>query len=238
MIDSENLNHLSERLLLAVKRGKNSNALESTLADYSSKRFRNALSSEDEKKAFWINVYNACFLLLRQRGSSKPNIYTSKLINIAGIHFSLDDIEHGVLRRFRYKYSLGFLPQLFVPKHIRQLAVKQLDFRIHFALNCGAKSCPPIAFYSAEHIEEQLSLATLSFLESETDINEQEQTVHVSTLFKWYWADFGRRKGVNHLIKQALNQDVSNLKLKFKPYNWDEDLSNFDEASFLASSAQ
>ncbi|MDG1779462.1 MAG: DUF547 domain-containing protein [Flavobacteriales bacterium] len=232
----EHLNGLAERLLLTVKTNKNSTSLERDLAAYSSQKLFQELQEDNEKKAFWINIYNSYFLLLRQRGSVKPKIYTSKMIQIAGISFSLDDIEHGILRRFRYKYSLGFLPQLFVGKHIRKLAVKQLDFRLHFALNCGAKSCPPISYYNHENIDEQLSIATLSFLDSETTISEEKKEVTVSTLFKWYWADFGKRKGVNHLIKEALNQDVSAMKLTFAPYNWDEDLSNFNEASFAASS--
>ena len=40
------------------------------------------------------------------------------------------------------------------------MAVDVIDFRIHFALNCGAKSCPPIAFYSYDKINDQLDLAT------------------------------------------------------------------------------
>lgn len=232
----EHLNGLAEQLLLTVKTNKNSTSLEGALAAYSSQKLFQELQEDNEKKAFWINIYNSYFLLLRQRGSVKPKIYTSKMIQIAGISFSLDDIEHGILRRFRYKYSLGFFPQLFVPKHIRRLAVEKLDFRLHFALNCGAKSCPPIAFYNPANIDEQLSLATLSFLESEVAVSIDNNEVIVSTLFKWYWADFGRRKGVNHIIKEALHQDVSSMKLTFAKYNWDEDLSNFDEASFAASS--
>jgi hypothetical protein len=34
-------------------------------------------------------------------------------------------------------------------------ALEKAEPRIHFALNCGAKSCPPIKTYSAENVRKQ-----------------------------------------------------------------------------------
>merc|ERR1712020_23232 len=42
-----------------------------------------------------------------------------------------------------------------------------VDPRIHFALNCGAKSCPPIKTFTGDEVEEQLEVATQAYLESE-----------------------------------------------------------------------
>lgn len=42
-------------------------------------------------------------------------------------------------------------------------AVKDIDKRIHFALNCGAKSCPPIKLFSPDTLEEGLQSAAASF---------------------------------------------------------------------------
>ena len=39
-----------------------------------------------------------------------------------------------------------------------------LDPRIHFGLNCGAKSCPPIRVYSPTNLDSQLNRAAASFL--------------------------------------------------------------------------
>jgi len=97
---------------------------------------------------------------------------------------SLDEIEHGVLRKYRIKKSLGYLPNWFAPAWIKKWAVDQLDYRIHFALNCGAASCPPIAFYNDIRIDSQLEMATLSFLESETKIDHSSRTIHLSQLFQ------------------------------------------------------
>ncbi len=186
-------------------------------------------SNNTFKKAFWINIYNAYFQILRKHQNiEKKVIYTQKLIKIATIFFSLDDIEHGILRRFRYKYSLGYFPSLFVKKHIRELAVSKIDYRIHFALNCGAKSCPPIAFYSPEKLEGQLSLAEISFLESETEIDHQKKEIRTSMILKWFLADFKGKKGIRKLIKKVLKEPVTNYTIKFNPYSREEELNNYN----------
>lgn len=222
------LNHISEQLLLAIKQNKDTTQLKLELSFTPLNELQDELKSDSEKKAFWINIYNAYFLILRKELKvEKPKIYTEKRINISGYYFSLDDIEHGILRKYRYKYSLGFLGNIFAPKLIKQLAVNTMDYRIHFALNCGAKSCPPIAFYYTEKIDLQLDLATQSFLENETDFLDNKKEVHVTMLFKWYLKDFGNLKGIRKIYKHQLNKDISDYSIKFKPYSWKENLDNF-----------
>ena len=50
------------------------------------------------------------------------------------------------------------------------LVVKEVDPRIHFALVCGAKSCPPIRVFSAANLEFGLAAAAKNFLDSETTV--------------------------------------------------------------------
>ncbi len=226
----KSIHGLSEQLLLQVKLQEETIGLEENIASFSFEELVRQLQTDEEKKSFWINIYNSYFILLRRQGLTKPKVYTKKAVQIAGILFSLDEIEHGILRRFKFKYSLGFLRSFFVPLYIRTLAVDRLDYRIHFALNCGAKSCPPIAFYTPLRIDDLLELATLSFLESETFDHPERQEVQISTLFKWYWADFGGRRGIQEILWTKLGQSTEGKKLVFTPYNWDEDLDNF--ASF------
>ena len=131
------------------------------------------------------------------------------------------------MRKYRWKFSLGYLPNFFAPGLIKSLAVKKVDFRIHFALNCGAKSCPPIAFYSPDRLEEQLEMATLSFLEAETDIFEEKREIHSTRLFQWYAGDFGGPIGARKILQNYLNKDLKGFKLIYKTYNWAESLDNF-----------
>ena len=222
-------NHLSEKLLMAVKREEPFAALTSKLKNLQLSQIQNELINDGLKKAFWINIYNAFFQILsREKHVQKSRIYTQKLINIATIKWSLDDIEHGILRRFRYKYSLGYLPNPFAPARIKKMAVSKMDYRIHFALNCGAKSCPPIAFYDANNIDQQLETATISFLESETDILPDRKRIHINRIFLWYLGDFGSKSGIRSILKENLDINTKGFKLIFKKYYWDEQLANYN----------
>jgi len=223
-------NQLSEKLLLVVKMEQPTKALMDELAALSLSQLQNDLTTDSFKKAFWINIYNAYFQILRKElKAEKPKIYRDKLFTIAGHKMSLDDVEHGILRRFRYKYSLGFLPNFFTKRLIKKLAVNQLDYRIHFALNCGAKSCPPIAFYTFDKIEQQLEMATISFLEGETTVKEEQKEIHISRLFQWFLGDFGGKSGIRKILKDKLKIDKPTYKLVFTEYSWDEALDNYTE---------
>ena len=223
------LHKLAAQFLLEMKKGQAGEGPRGQLAKVPAESLHQ-LYSEEGKKAFWINCYNAFFLWLRKsQGEEKPAIFREHLCPIAGQHFSLDEIEHGILRRFRAKLSGGYLPNLCMPLHIRKLAVKQVDFRIHFALNCGAKSCPPIAFYEPTRIEEQLEIATLSFLEQETQFDSAANELHFSRLDLWYIADFGGRPGIRKVAQKYLKLGKKDSKVVFNAYSWDENLDNFAE---------
>lgn len=232
-MEVKNVNEVSEKLLLAVKMQKSTEQFIELLEGYSREEFHLALNNDENKKAFWINIYNAFFQILRlAKNLKKPEIYKEKHIVIAGRYLSLDDIEHGILRRFQYKYALGYLPDIFAPDFIKKMAVEIVDYRIHFALNCGAKSCPPIAFYSSAKVNEQLDLATISFLELETELDKENKKVFVTSLFKWYLKDFGGMEGVKEIVEEKLNAKIEGFEILFKEYSWEEELQNFDKEAF------
>ncbi len=186
------------------------------------------LDTDKKKAVFWINCYNAYFLILRRdQQLNRPAIYRARKVLIAGQKFSLDDIEHGILRRYRSKISLGYLPSLFTPNHIKALAVEHLDHRIHFALNCGAKSCPPILSYKIALYDQQISVATENFIINESVLDPIKKTLKISKLFLWYQADFGGKTGTRTLLQKVLGQDLKGYKISYADYNWEEDLSNW-----------
>lgn len=231
---TDNINHISERLLLAVKMQQPTDVLITELRNIQLSQIQYGMKNDDLKKAFWINIYNSFYQILRKvERLEKPKIFTQKIIVIANTKWGLDDIEHGILRRFRYKFTLGFFPKLFVSDMIKKHAVSKIDYRIHFALNCGAKSCPPIAFYTADNIEQQLETATLSFLDNETDYLEEKKEVHISRLFLWFLSDFGGKKGIRNILKEKLHLNTNGFKLVFKKYSWEEQLDNYDENTFI-----
>ena len=106
-----------------------------------------------------------------------------------------------------------------------------MDPRIHFALVCGAQSCPPIGFYEAQEIDFQLQLAAISFINSpQVKIMPEEKAVSISMIFKWYKSDLGRsRRGLIDTLlafldegdkKAFLTQNRDWVRIRFQPYNW------------------
>jgi hypothetical protein len=219
---------LSEQLLYAVKTEAPVHSILAEFGKLSSNDLVNGLPNDTARKVFWINVYNAQYQLLAEKPTAKPKkIFTEKSIYFKDLSFSLDDVEHCILRRYRWKLSLGYLSQ-FLPKPIiKQLAVKTIDYRIHFALNCGAKSCPPIAFYQYDRLDERLDLATKSFLTTETEVKDVSKTLRVTKIMQWFKADFGGTKGIRRIHTDYLEKDFSEYKVKFKPYDWSAALKNF-----------
>ena len=53
-----------------------------------------------------------------------------------------------------------------------KIILPEVDPRIHFALNCGAKSCPPIKTFSGDQVQAQLNLAANAYLENDDALNE------------------------------------------------------------------
>jgi len=131
------------------------------------------LEDENTKKTFWINLYNAYSNSILKKNPEKytnrNQFFKAKQIKVAGKTLSLDEIEHDFLRRTKIKWSLGHFNKLFPSKTAKASRVNKLDYRIHFALNCGAKSCPPIAYYAPEKLDAQLELATKNYLKSEVE---------------------------------------------------------------------
>jgi hypothetical protein len=225
---------LSQQILLAAKTGESTDSLQQVLQKISIDTLLLQLQTDANKKAFWLNIYNAYTQLLLQANPvayiHRSRFFKGKQILIAGKKFSLDMIEHGILRRSKVKWGLGYLSKLFPSFIEKQLRVQQTDYRIHFALNCGAKSCPPIAFYDPARIEEQLILAEKSFIKNDCSFNVAVNKVEVSKIFSWFRGDFGGKKGTILLLKkQGVIPETAKPGLAFKPYNWALALKQYSE---------
>ena len=220
---------LSGKLLLNVKSEVPTEKLETELAEIKKENLVAGLSNDNARKTFWINIYNAYFQILAVREKKKvPEIFTEKLIKIGQTLFSLDDIEHGILRKYRSKFSLGYLPQLFVSKTIKDLCVQEIDYRIHFTLNCGATSCPPIAFYEYDKLEKQLETATSSFLKSDVEIDTAAKTLKISRILFWFKADFGGEAGIKAIVSKYLKSNFADYSISYKKYDWNQKLKNYE----------
>jgi len=223
---------LSQDFMYAAKTGEQTTSFITSLKDLSMDELTATITNDNEKKAFWINLYNAYTNTALKNNpdqySNRGKFFGNEFIEIAGKKFSLDGIEHGILRRSKIKWSLGYFNKLFPGKTEKLLRVDKLDYSLHFALNCGAKSCPPIAFYKSENIDQQLDLATKAYLTGEAEYDAATNIVKLPTLMSWFRRDFGGKKKMIELLKQLSIIPVDkNPKVKFKSYDWTLYLENY-----------
>jgi len=195
-----------------------------------------SLDRRNQRLAFWINIYNTAVihgvieLGLRHSVKEFPRFFRRVSYEIGGHRFSLNDMEHGILRGNR-RPPYGLLKPFRKRDPRLEFAVLPMDPRIHFALVCGARSCPPIGFYEAEQIDFQLQLAAASFINSpQVKILPREKTILLSMIFKWYATDFGGPGAgiIDTLLnfmdegeeKTFLKENKEQIRIRYQPYDW------------------
>ena len=149
--------------------------------------------------AFWINLYNAMVLhatVVLGPPDDNPEARTAffggatgATYEVAGHVLSLDDVEHALLRRSPAGDARSFAEDDARRRTFAPTLSRAFDNRIHFALNCGASSCPPVKLFRDESLDEDLAAAARAFVGSEVSVSGK--TVTASKLFLWYGSDFG-----------------------------------------------
>jgi hypothetical protein len=189
------------------------------------------------QRAFWINLYNALLIDAVITLGVQQSVAEGKLgilaffrraaYRIDGKRVSLEDLEHGILRG-NQGHPLLPGPQ-FASSDPRMAWCLPLDPRIHFALNCGSHSCPPIRVYSAGRLEVQLDQATRNFVDANVGLDEAKQLLVLSSIFQWYKGDFGGPSGVISFVIDHLPLDSrrawlskyrDQIRLRYAPYDW------------------
>ena len=163
------------------------------------------LETDERNKqiAFWINVYNGFTLLLvlqnyplrSLRELEEGKIWQKKWIPIGEKIYSLDDIEHHILRQ---QFS---------------------DPRLHFALNCASEGCPLLLnrAFMAESLEEDLTEKTKEFIQKQAIISNE---VQLSKIFEWYKKDFGY--DLLGFLNQYTEKPISSTtNYRFVNYDWE-----------------
>lgn len=146
------------------------------------------LDDPRERVAFLINAYN--LLAIRMVVEHQPltsikdignllwPVWKRKAGELDGRAVSLDDIEHGQLRRAG-------------------------DPRMHFAIVCASLSCPDLRVepYRAADLESQLDAQVTSFLANPgKGLRVEGATARVSKIFAWFAADFATLGGIERFI--------------------------------------
>ena len=160
--------------------------------------------SKDEKMAYWINAYNAFTIKLIIDHYPIPSIkdiekpWDIKFIELGDNTFSLNDIEHEILR-------------------------KMDDPRIHFGIVCASFSCPKLQneAFVASKLEKQLNDVTRAFLADPDRNNLSEDSIEISKIFKWFSKDFKKEGSIIDFLNKYSEIKISpNAKKTFKDYNW------------------
>ena len=190
-------------------------------------RFLEAISPEshpdlfqtsNDEKAYWINAYNA---LIMKSVTDHPEInsvndilfakgifWRAKFI-LGGRSYTLLHIENSILRK-RYK-----------------------DAQIHFAINCASNSCPPLGnrIFLGDQLDEQLDQKAAQFIQDPTNVrlDQANQEIWVSRLFKWYQRDFGQnsRQLKSYILQyrpdltESIADKIRNdYKIRYFQYDW------------------
>jgi hypothetical protein len=174
--------------------------------------------SRDEQLAFYINAYNATtikFILsaypqiksiwdLGSRVIPWKSPFRKKIVRIEGKVISLDDLEHGMIRP-RFK-----------------------DPRVHFAVNCASKSCPPLISepYQGSILDQQLNASTRAFLNNPERNRLDGNNLYVSKIFTWFAEDFNGdvigffMRFAEEEVKAKLMENRDKIKVKYLDYDW------------------
>ena len=176
-----------------------------------------------EALAYWLNLYNAGALDVAAEAFAGgeasvlrlPGAFERNWATVAGEDLSLDDIEHGKVRRFG-------------------------DPRIHGALVCGSASCPTLRYepYTGTELNAQLDDQLRSFLAHGGAVADRTTGVlHLSRVLLWYGGDFARprrmptwlparKQSLVNVLRRWLEGDLvrwideSDPKVAFQSYDW------------------
>lgn len=171
--------------------------------------------TRNQRFAFYINAYNAFTIKLiltrypqinsiKELGSFFSSPWSKEFFSLGGWSVSLDYIEHEVLR-----------PQF-------------KDPRIHFAINCAAKSCPPLLNrpYEGDILDKQLEDQARAFVNNRRSTFVKDNTLFISKIFDWFEEDFNDnpllfiQQYANEGLKMALDKAGPEPKITYLYYDW------------------
>lgn len=162
-----------------------------------------------EPLASWLNVYNALVIasILDHRPLEgvmrTPGFFDHARHRVAGRDLTLDDIEHRVIR------------------------IRFPDARVHAALICGARSCPPLhgRAFRSDGLDATLDALARGWLSTERHLRIEGGVVYASAIFSWYRADFERDGGsvIGWLRRYApwrMSGVADGARVAEIPYDW------------------
>ena len=161
--------------------------------------------NKNEQLAYWINAYNAFTVKLIIDNYPLKSImdlgkpWDKRFISIGGKQYSLNDIEHNIIRK---QFN---------------------EARIHFAVNCASQSCPELLneAFEAGRLNQQLESLTRKFINNPKHNVISSSQAEVSQLFNWYKGDFTKSGSVIDFLNKYSKVKLSpGAKITFRDYDW------------------
>ncbi|WP_288955121.1 DUF547 domain-containing protein [uncultured Polaribacter sp.] len=201
--------HVSDSGIVDYKSFKADQTKLDTYISYLEKTTPENSWSNNKKRAFWINAYNAYTIKLilenyplksimdiKQKGKTAWKIPFAK---VGGKTYTLDHIEHEILRK-----------KLFDPK-------------IHVGVNCASGSCPKLGnvAFTEDNIDEELTKLMKAFVNDVTRNKITKKKVQISEIFNWFKGDFTKNGSVIDYLNKYSNTEIkSNAKISYLKYDW------------------
>jgi hypothetical protein len=163
---------------------------------------------KNEQLAFYLNAYNAWILhealAKYPTRSIKDPLFTFFLtprLRVAGEKISFNHLEKDIIRR---QFS---------------------EPRVHFALNCASRSCPPLneEAFRGDRLDPQLEKLAVAFINSPKGVDyvAAKKTAALSAIFNWYKDDFQPVGGVMDFINKRHKPPLPNdARITYQDYNW------------------
>lgn len=176
-----------------------------------------------QQLAHWINVYNVNIVAtilekypvksIRDLSTDpiiRLNVFKKDRVPVGSTKISLDDVENEKIRPV-FK-----------------------DPRIHFAINCAARSCPPVRreAYAGETLDAQLDDQTRIFLNGPLGARFERKgatlIIRVTKIMDWFGEDFEKWGGGRALFirryvsadKQRMIDQATTIAFAYDDYDW------------------
>ncbi|QTD38809.1 DUF547 domain-containing protein [Polaribacter batillariae] len=201
--------HVTEDGVVDYKAFKEDKAKLDSYISYLEKTSPESSWSENKKKAFWINAYNAYTIKLilenyplksimniKEKGKTAWKIPFAK---VGGKTYTLDHIEHEILRK------------------------KLFDPRIHVGVNCASGSCPKLGnmAFTEENVDATLEKLMKEFVNDSSRNKISNKKVQISSIFDWFKKDFTKNGSVIDYLNKYSNTEINkNARISYLKYDW------------------
>jgi hypothetical protein len=200
-----------------------------------------ALESFDVKRvhipaqmAFWLNVFNAGVLRDAAELTSASSVreverfFERPRMRVGAHLYSLDDIEHGLLRGNMPKPGRSRPP---MPRGDPRLEAMPIlfDERMHFALHSACRSSPPLRVFEEGKLDRQLEDATADYLRRAVRVETRGAVLVLPRIFRWFPEDFGGQAGIldfvvarieDEAVVEMLDRRLGAVKLSYFEFDW------------------